>query len=42
MNIPLEWIIIMLGFLGIGFACLMQTCYEYLRRKLKKNKEQII
>jgi len=41
MNIPLEWIWICgaTTLLGYGFGCLLQTCYEYFRKKLKKNKE---
>lgn len=40
MNIPLNWIVLMVGFLGVGFGCLLQMCYEYMRKKFKKDKEK--
>jgi len=34
-------IVVIAPWLGVAFALLAQTCYEYLRRKRKKNREQI-
>jgi len=39
MNIPLIWVCGIAVLSGMGFGCLLQTCYEYMRRKSKRNKK---